>query len=242
MDEGETAAYMVIEPDLVKRSSVEKNLLGTFKFLKLANMARVPVIWIDGFATPETTGAFFRAAEVPFTTLDCPDLNMFAHNGRRKLTFVRSYLRNERALAKNKLAEESGELSLHDRLKEYDVTMSIAGLIPKIIKDLTEGVGVQLFNTSKIQLLAVHSLIKRHFDDGETAAAPPRFFVITSDTSPEERAAANDAAEGHAGLHGLELQPVCVATTSAVGGGLNFNTTTHVYAFIFRNLGNAQGA
>ena len=73
-------------------------------------------------------------------------------------------------------------------------------------------------------------------------ATSPRFFTITGDSPIAERKAANAAAEGGDVLHGAELRPVCVQTTSAVGGGLNFNVTTHVYASIFRNLGNAQEA
>jgi hypothetical protein len=86
----------------------------------------------------------------------------------------------------------------------------------------------------------MHSLLEKHFHNAPLAK--PRFFVITGDSPPQERAAANAAAEVCVTLHGAELMPICVATTSAVGGGLNFLATTHVYASIFRCLGNAQEA
>ena len=66
-DESETLAYMLIEPELVNHSSVQRNLRSAFKFLRLSCKADVPVFWLDGFATNEISGAFLRAAGVPFS-------------------------------------------------------------------------------------------------------------------------------------------------------------------------------
>ena len=90
LDEGETAPYMMIDPALVNNSSVSMNILNLFDVLRLSK-ASVPVIWIDGFATDETSGACMRAAGVQFTELACPEVNAFSDV---TVTHLRCHLRN----------------------------------------------------------------------------------------------------------------------------------------------------
>ena len=232
IDEGETAPLMMIDPALVNNSSVENNMLNLFSVLRLAR-AGVPVTWLDGFATDAISGACLRAAGVPFTELVC-DVSPFAG---RKITYVRSYVRNQDAVERNAKLRADGEVpTAEDRLKELKgLRTSVGGMLPLVIKSIQAGKNPQILCSSKKQLDAIFCLVKQAFTlDGVVMRD---FFAITGETSKDDRVAANAAAEGKA------ASPVAfgaIFTTSAVGGGLNFQITREVFAFIFHNLADAQ--
>jgi hypothetical protein len=108
------------------------------------------------------------------------------------------------------------------------------GTIKRIIASIEAGRNPQVFCSSKTQLRALFSIITKHFSGDATSRA---FFIITGDTSPEDRMRANEAAEGRP-LDGKTFG--AIFTTSAVGGGLNFEITRDVFAIIYRNLANGQ--
>jgi hypothetical protein len=108
------------------------------------------------------------------------------------------------------------------------------GTIKRIIASIEAGRNPQVFCSSKTQLRALFSIITKHFSGDATSRA---FFIITGDTSPEERMRANEAAEGRP-LDGKTFG--AIFTTSAVGGGLNFEITRDVFAIIYRDLANGQ--
>jgi hypothetical protein len=232
IDEGETAPLMMIDPALVNNSSVENNMLNLFSVLRLVR-AGVPVTWLDGFATDAISGACLRAAGVPFTELVC-DVSPFAG---RKITYVRSYVRNQDAVERNAKLLADGEVpSAEDRLAELKgLRTSVGGMLPLIIKSIRDGKNPQVLCSSKKQLHAIFSVVKQAFTTEGVVMRD--FFTITGETSKDDRVAANAAAEGKAAS---QLGFGAIFTTSAVGGGLNFQITREVFAFIFRNLADAQ--
>ena len=72
----------MIDPALVNNSSVSMNILNLFDVLRLSQ-ASVPVIWIDGFATDEISGACMRAAGVQFTALQYIDILQYIYRTER---------------------------------------------------------------------------------------------------------------------------------------------------------------
>ena len=175
IDEGETAPYMMIDPALVNNSSVSMNILNLFDVLRLSQ-ASVPVIWIDGFATDETSGACMRAAGVQFTEMACPEVNAFS---AVKLTHLRCYLRNQRAVKANDEKRRKGKrVSSDDTVKEYKLKTSVAGIIPLIIKTIEERRNPQVLCSSKLMLRAILGIVKQRFTDEvcvlRTACCAPR--------------------------------------------------------------------
>jgi hypothetical protein len=168
LDEGETAPYMMIDPTLVNNSSVTMNILNLFDVLRLSE-AGVPVIWIDGFATDETSGACMRAAGVKFTELACPQVNAFKDV---KVTHLRCYLRNQRAVKVNDRERSEGKrVSLENSLKEYELTLSVAGIIPLIIDSIQKRRNPQVLCSSKMLLHAVVSLVRAAFTEVRRCAS-----------------------------------------------------------------------
>jgi hypothetical protein len=162
LDEGETAPYMMIDPMLVNNSSVTMNILNLFDVLRLSDVG-VPVIWIDGFATDETSGACMRAAGVKFTELACPEVNAFKDV---KVTHLRCYLRNQRAVKVNDRERSEGKrVSLENSLKEYELTLSVAGIIPLIIESIEDHRNPQVLCSSKLMLHAILGIVKKRFTD-----------------------------------------------------------------------------
>jgi hypothetical protein len=210
IDELETIPAMLMDPTLVNHSSVEDNIICQFNLLRLSQRG-VPVVCLDGFVTDEISGRLMKAAGVPFTEMRC-NVGIFAG---RKLTVIRDYLTHPSA----------GFLGMR---------MSVGGTIKRIIASIEAGRNPQVFCSSKKQLRALFSLITKHFSGTSRA-----FFIITGDTSPEERMRANEAAEGRP-LDGKTFG--AIFTTSAVGGGLNFEITRDVFAIILRDLANGQEA
>ena len=232
IDEGETAPMMMIDPALVNNSSVENNMLNLLAVLRLVR-ADVPVTWLDGFATDAISGACMRVAGVPFTELVC-DASPFAG---RKITYVRSYMRNQKAVERNaKLRAEGKTPSEMDQLKELDgLRTSVGGMLPLLIKSIQDGRCPQVLCSSKKQLHTIFSLVEQFFTTDGVVTLD--FYKVTGDTTTDDRVRANAAAEGRMAS---PRAFGAIFTTSAVGGGLNFKITRDVFAFIFRNLADAQ--
>jgi hypothetical protein len=187
LDEGETAPYMMIDPTLVNNSSVTMNILNLFDVLRLSEVG-VPVMWIDGFATDETSGACMRAAGVQFTELACPEVNAFKDV---KVTHLRCYLRNQHAVKVNdgKKRSEDKRVSLENTLKEYKLTLSVAGIIPQIIKSIEDRRNPQVLCSSKLMLRAIMSIVKAHFTEVRCCASHS-YVLRTSKSAGRRRAAA----------------------------------------------------
>ena len=123
-----------------------------------------------------------------------------------------------------------------DRLAELKgLRTSVGGMLPLIIKSIRDGKNPQVLCSSKKQLHAIFSVVEQAFTTEGVVMRD--FFTITGETSKDDRVAANAAAEGKAAS---QLGFGAIFTTSAVGGGLNFQITREVFAFIFRNLADAQ--